>query len=202
MRRTSRILGALLCGALVLGACSVESSTGTDPGDDSHLDDGAGDLLHGPGAAMKAIDAIEQQVGASPAKVREVLVYPEFLDAEAQDPALPDHLDEYTYRDGEVGPPEAVLLSGPQAEVDAALFPTTAVDWDALPTIVKRVEKAARNAKPTPIEDARVNYVIVNRSSDTALDARVELAVYIGGPRRNGYSRVTPSGEIVELRVD
>ena len=202
MRRTPRVLGALLCGALVLGACSVESSTSSDPGSETHLDDGSGDLLRGPGAATKAIDAIAQEVGASPMKVREVLVYPEFLDAEAQDPALPDHLDEYTYRDGEVGPPEAVLLSGPQAEVDAALFPTTAVDWDDLPKIVKRVEKAARTAKPTPIEDARVNYVIANRSSDTAVDGRVELAVYIGGPRRNGYAQVTPTGEIVELRVD
>jgi hypothetical protein len=202
MQRTSRILGALLCGALVLGGCSVESSTSSDPGSETHLDDGSGDLLRGPGAATKAVDAIAKAVGASPMKVREVLVYPEFLDAEAQDPALPDHLDEYTYRDGEVGPPEAVLLSGPQAEVDAALFPTTAVDWDDLPTIVRRVEKAARTAKPTPIEDARVNYVIANRSSDPADDGRVELAVYIGGPRRNGYAQVTPTGEIVELRVD
>jgi hypothetical protein len=202
MQRTSRILGALLCGALVLGGCSVESSTRSDPGSETHLDDGSGDLLRGPGAATKAVDAIAKAVGASPMKVREVLVYPEFLDAEAQDPALPDHLDEYTYRDGEVGPPEAVLLSGPQAEVDAALFPTTAVDWDDLPTIVRRVEKAARTAKPTPIEDARVNYVIANRSSDPADDGRVELAVYIGGPRRNGYAQVTPTGEIVELRVD
>ena len=202
MRRGPRVLGALLCGALVVGACSVESSTGSDPGNQSHLDDGAGDLLRGPGAATKAIAAIEQDVGASPARVREVLVYPEFLDAEAQDPALPDHLDEYTYRDGEVGPPEAVLLSGPQEEVEAALFPTSAVDWDDLPKIVKRVEQAARTAKPTPIEDARVNYVIANRSSDSADDGRVELAVYIGGPRRNGYAQLTATGEIVELRVD
>jgi hypothetical protein len=199
--RWPRVVGSVLCGALVLGACSVETSTSSDPGDESHLDDGPGDLLRGADAATDAIAAIEQEVGASPARVRDVLVYPEFLDVEAQDPALPEHIDEYTYRDGDIEPAEAVLLTGPQEEVEASLFPTTAVDWSDLPAIVKRVERAARDAEPLRIEEARVSYVIARRSTSSEDDGRVELTAYINGPRRSGSAELTATGEILVLNV-
>jgi hypothetical protein len=201
MHRATRLLGALLGGTLVLGACSVETSTSSDPGDESHLGDGPGDLLRAPGAAADAIAAIEKDVGASPTRVREVLVYPEFLDAEAQDPAIPEHIDAYEYRDGDVGPLEAVMLSGPQEEVEASLFPTTAVRWDELPATIKRVERAARGAEPIRIEEARANYVIVHRSTSIEDDGRVEMTVYLAGPRRSGSAELTASGEIITLNV-
>jgi hypothetical protein len=206
MRHTTRLLGALVCGALVLAACSVESSSSTSPtstgsGDDSHLDDGPGDLLRTPRAAQRAIDAIDEAVGAETAKVSEILIYPEFLDADAQDPEAPDHIDEYEYRDGEVGPPEAVHLSGPQEDIDASLFPTTAVDWRDVPEWVRAVEQQARSASPTPIEEARASYLIVRRSTSPDDDGRVELAMYIDGPRRSGMAELTATGEIVSLTV-
>jgi hypothetical protein len=201
MRPISRVLGAVVCGALVLGACSVET-TSNDPGSESHLDDGPGDLLRSPDAAADALDAIAEEAGASPARVRDVLIYPEFLDAEVQNPTLPEHLDEYSYRDGVVEPPEPVLLSGTQEEIEASLFPTTAVDWSDVPRIVKQVERAARNAKPIRIEDARVGYIIVDRSSSSEDDGRVELTAYVHGPRRNGRAELSASGEIIQLTVD
>ncbi len=205
IHRRMRVVGVLLCGALVLGACSVEVDTAgesNDPGSESHLDDGPVDLLRGPRATTRALASVEEAVGASPARVRDVLVYPEFLDVEVQDPALPEHIDEYGYRDGQIEPPEAVLLTGSQEEVEASLFPTTAVDWDELPEMVRRVERAARRAKPLRIEDARVNYVIVNRSTSSEDDGRVEITAYIGGPRRSGNAELTASGEIVSLTVN
>jgi hypothetical protein len=201
MRRAPRLVGAFLIGALVLGACSVESSSSTDDPSESHIDDVSGNLLRAKGAATDAIAAIEQAVGASPARVREVDVYPEYLDLEAQDPAIPEHIDEYTYRDGEVGPRTAVMLTGPQEDVEASLFPTTSMRWDALPSIVKKVERAARTAKPIRIEEARANYVIVRRSTSPEDDGRVLLDIYLGGPRRSGYAEVTTSGDILALNV-
>jgi hypothetical protein len=202
MRLAMRALCLLLCGAFALGACSVERATSTDTGDESHLDDGAGDLLRGPRAAADGIAAIEAAVGASPARIRDVLIYPEFLDAEVQDPALPEHLDEYEYRDSDVGAGEAVLLSGSHDEIEASLFPTTAVDWSDIPRIVKRVERAARNATPIRIEDARVGYLIAGRSTSVEDDGRVEITAYINGPRRNGRAELTAIGEIIELTVE
>jgi hypothetical protein len=93
------------------------------------------------------------------------------------------------------------LLTGPQEEVEASLFPTTAVDWSDLPAIVKRVERAARDAEPLRIEEARVSYVIARRSTSSEDDGRVELTAYINGPRRSGSAELTAAGEILVLNV-
>jgi len=200
MRRRAA-LAALLAAALALGACSVET-TSSDPGSQSRLDDGPGDLLREPGAARRGVVAIEQQVGASPARVRDVVIYPEYLDTQVQDPAIPEHIDEYEFRGGQVVPPEPVHLTGPQEEVEASLFPTTSVDWREIPDMVRRAERAAKDAKPVRIEDARANYLIVNRSTSPEDDGRVELTIYLGGPRRSGRAELSATGDIVTLVVD
>ena len=93
------------------------------------------------------------------------------------------------------------MLTGPQEDIEAALFPTTVVEWDRLPRIVRKVEQAARDAEPIRIEEARANYVIVRRSTDSAADGSVRLDIYLGGPRRTGYAEVTTTGEIVAMHV-
>ena len=47
---------------------------------------------------------LARKLGASPARASEVDVYPEYLDVEAQDPNNAEHIDDYEWRDGEVGP--------------------------------------------------------------------------------------------------
>jgi hypothetical protein len=94
-----------------------------------------------------------------------------------------------------------VHLSGPQADVDASLFPTTAVRWRDVPDFVREVEARARHARPTRIEDAVASYLIVRRSTSSADDGRVEIDLYLDGPRRSGYAELTADGEIVALNV-
>ena len=118
-------------GAITLAACSV-STTGSDSQTTAH-EDRPVDLLHERGRAATAIAAIEKQVGASPAQSTDILLYPEYMDVKAQDPTIPEHIDEYEWRDGSVSGPEPVHLSGPQADTDASLFPTSAVRWRDLP---------------------------------------------------------------------
>ena len=72
-------------------------------------------------------------IGAAPARVREILIYPEFLDMEAQDPEIHEHIDDYEWRATGVSGPDPVLLTGPQEDVEASLFPTTAVRWRDIP---------------------------------------------------------------------
>lgn len=194
-------LAALLVAALALGACSVET-TSSGSGSRSGFDDAPVDLLREPGAARRAVVAIEKKVGASPARVRDVLIYPQFFEVEAQDPQIPEHLDEYEYRDGQVGAPEPVHLTGPQEEVEASLFPTTGVDWRTIPEMVRQVERAARRATPIRIEEAKADYVIVRRSTVPDDDGRVQLLIYLSGPRRSGRAELTANGEIVNLIVD
>ena len=123
------------------------------------------------------------------------------MDVKAQDPQIAEHIDEYEWRDDTVTGPEAVHLSGPQEEVDASLFPTTAVRWSQVPRFVRDVETRARHARPTRIEDARASYLIVDRSTSPDDDGRVEIRIYLDGPRRSGSAELTASGDIVSLSV-
>ena len=202
--RTTRVARAALTvvaiGVCTLAGCSVSTTT-TDSQEQSGLDSAPANLLHDRDAASRAIAAIEQQVGAAPARVRRVLIYPEYLDVEAQDPNIPEHIDEYEWRDRSVSGPDPVHLSGPQADVEAALFPTTTVQWDDIPTIVRDVEARARVARPTRIEDASANYLIVERSTSPADDGRVEMTIYLDGPRRSGNAVLTADGTLVRLTV-
>lgn len=182
-----------------VAACttSTSTSTGTDPSETQLPTD----LLHQPGAALKAIDGITEAVGADPARVGEVDIYGEYMIVEAQDPAIPEHIDSYTWRGGAVEPPTPVMLTGPQEEVEAALFSTSAVRWQDVPEFVRAAEHATETATPIRIEEARATYLFVERSTSTDLDGRVVIRIAVSGPRRSGSVEMTASGDILNVSV-
>ena len=185
--------------ALALGACTTTTTT-EQPVDPTQTTSALPvDLLHDPGLARKAIAAIEDKVGVETAQVAEIDVYGQYLIVEVQDPKIPEHLDSYTWRDGAIEPPTPVHLSGPQEDVDASLFPTTAVDLSRLAAFVKAAEEELENAEPIRIEQARASYLFIERSS--SLDGRVVIRISIEGPRRSGSVEMTSSGEILEATV-
>jgi hypothetical protein len=196
MRRTT--IAIVVLALLAFAGCTTTTTGDTTTDSTSALPE---DLLHLPGRAARAMTAIERAVGASPAQTREVDVYPEYLDVEAQDPNNAEHIDDFEWRDGEVGPSEPVQLSGPQEAVDASLFPTSAVPWKRLAAIVRDAEQAALHNRPLRIEEPRAQYVIVERSTSSADDGRVLLRIYINGPRRSGYVETTATGEIRTVNV-
>jgi len=195
MRRTSVVLVVLLLGT---AACTVESS-GTSQSSDTN--DDTIDLLHDRDAAARALRAIERRVGASPAQLTGADVYGEYVIVEAQDPGTPDHIDRYTWRDGNVEPPEPVHLSGPQEAVDASLFPSAALRWGDLAAFVRKAEQRALHAEPVRIEQAKANYVDIARSTSSDDDGRVIVRVSIEGPRRSGYVEMTTSGDVRSVEV-
>ncbi|MCJ7670611.1 MAG: hypothetical protein MUP67_01015 [Acidimicrobiia bacterium] len=197
MRRVASIAGVALL-LVGLGACTTTTTSGTTDSTSAIPND----LLHDRGRAATAIEGIEGAVGATPARVTEVDVYPEYLITEVQDPAIPDHIDRYEWRDGEVPTPEPVSLSGPQEDVEASLFPTSAVNWRQLPSMVADAERAALHNKPLRIEQPRASYVTVDRSTSPTDDGRVLIRIYISGPRRSGYVEMDASGAIRSVNVN
>ncbi len=190
---------AVVVAAVGLTACTTSVETGSttdDTSEESHL---PVDLLHSPGAARRALEAIEARIGASPAQVTDITIYPEYLIVQAQDPNILEHIDTYTWRDDEVSAPEPVHLSGPQEDVDASLYPTTAVNLGRLPDIVRDAEHELATARPVRIEEALATYLYIERS--TSLDGRVVIRLSISGPRRSGNVETTASGEILTATV-
>jgi hypothetical protein len=195
--RTTAVAGALFLVAVANAGCSVSTTSDTTQTSDER----PSDLLHDRRAATRALAAVERRVGTTPARATEVLAYPEYLDIKVQDPAVPEHIDEYEWRGGSVSGPEPVHLSGPQEEVEASLFPTSAVRWRDVPDIVREVEARAHHARPTRIEGAIGSYLIVRRSTNPDDDGRVEIDLYLEGPRRSGYAELTANGDLVTLHV-
>lgn len=195
MRRGTTALVAIL--VLLGAACTTTTTTSTDPGDFEKVDL-PDDLLHVEGAAARALADIEERVGLSPAQVTDISIYPEYMIVEAQDPDIPDHIDSYTWRDGNVERPTPVHLSGPQEDVDASLYPTTAVDLGDIWHIVRTAEEELEHAE-IRVEQARATYLYIQR--DSSLDGRVVVTISISGPRRSGTVETTSSGEILEATV-
>ena len=195
MRRRALFVSAVC--AVSLAACTTTTTTGT--GEVLDEVDIPVDLLHDAGAARRALADIEIRVGGTPAQVRDITIYPEYMIVEAQDPNMLDHIDSYTWRDDSVESPDPVHLSGPQEEVDASLYPTTAVELRELPAIVRAAEDRLENARPIRVEQARVTYLYIERN--TTLDGRVVIRISVTGPRRSGNVVATASGEILEATV-
>ncbi|MBM3671235.1 MAG: hypothetical protein FJW86_03450 [Actinobacteria bacterium] len=117
---------------------------------------------------------------------------------EAQDPEIPDHIDSYTWRDDTVDRPTPVHLSGPQEEVEASLYPTTAIDLGRIAEFVGIAEEELEDHE-IRVEKARASYLYIERS--TSLDGRVVIRISISGPRRSGNVEMTSSGEILSATV-
>ena len=150
---------------MILAACT------TTPGSTSSDESATVNLLHDRGLAARAVAAIEGAVGASPARVGEVLAYPEYLDHEAQVSKVPDHINRYEWRNGGIPPATPVQLSGPKREVEAALFPTSAVQLKRARQ-GRRRERAALHNTPLCIEAPQAQHVIIERSTSLADDGR------------------------------
>jgi len=112
---------------------------------------------------------------------------------EAQDPANDEHIDSYTFRDGEIIDTRPVRLTATAIEeLPRQLFPLTEVNWDAVPTL------AAEAVARLPIEDGQVSHLIVGRPSP---GEPVLLRFYVDGPRRSGILDATADGTVVEARL-
>ena len=193
MSRRALALGVL---ALVAVACTTSVENPSSTQDSTGV---TGNLLHDPGVLAAAMHAIERRVGAEPARITDASVYGEYVIVEAQDPDVPDHIDRYTWRDGEVTGPEPVHLSGTQEDIESALYPTSSVSWRDIPGLVRKAERHLERAVPPRIEEPEASYVVVERSS--TLDGRVTIRVSVDGPRRSGWAELTPAGEILNATV-
>src|SRR5687768_12225307 len=71
--------------------------------------------------------------------VHELTLYDKYAKLHIQDPRRKENLDEYTYRDGKVGEPTPVKLSGDytQEDLDAYCFPLDSVDFGLVPVMIQ-----------------------------------------------------------------
>jgi hypothetical protein len=101
-----------------------------------------------PGQKAPAINLFEDASDV-PVKIRkavagkvmisELTLSDKYVTLQIQDPRRKENLDEYTYRDGEMGEPIPVKISGDytQEDLDGSLFPLESVDFGLVPTMIQ-----------------------------------------------------------------
>jgi hypothetical protein len=152
--------------------------------------------LFADGGAPGVMGAFEGAISGEPTRFMQIILYPEYAFATAQDANIPDHVDEYPWRDGVVGPSSPVTLVG-DGELEANLFSAPEVDW----TFISRAVAEApglTTAGLTTVEAGTVSHIIVERSVFTP-DFAVVVRVYVTGPRGSAYVEYTPAGVMTQV---
>lgn len=155
------------------------------------LPESPGNLLTDPGAAQAAIDDITAELGA--VNVRSLDLYDHYAIFEVQDPTIPENLDTYTYRDGELEDPEPIHVTNSDLEeLPQRVFLLSEVRWDLVAGLAQTA------VTQLGIEDGIVNHLGVDRTYDT-LELRLSLSV--SGPRRSGSLEATADGTVLEAQL-
>jgi len=114
---------------------------------------------------------------------------------QVQDPAKPENVDQYNYRDGEVSAPIPVRLHLFGGKLEDSLF-----DWDQV--AIDRIPELARVAmEKIPLEGGKVRGARVGHDIvDT--DGKVYIRVDVEGTRKTGTLKADDKGNVVEADED
>jgi hypothetical protein len=152
------------------------------------LADDATTLFGGDDSAA-VVGAFEEAIGGPATRFTRLLIYPDYAFAVAQDPDIPNHVDEYHWRSGEVQAPEPE----PNADdLESRTFSSSEIDWPAVAVLVEQAPLL------TGVESGAITHVIVERSTFAA-DGALQVSVYVSGPRDNGFIQATGTGELTAI---
>ena len=152
-------------------------------------DDGDGvSQLVGTGPAA-SVAAFEAGIVGDPTNFVEIILYPDYAFATAQDPTQPERLDRYQLQDGSLSAPEP-QTNDPDAP--SKVFTIDAVQWDAIAAL------AAEAPRLASVEEGAVTHIYIQRDVFTEVHD-VVVRVYISGPRGNAFIEATPDGTILRI---
>lgn len=141
------------------------------------------------GAPAAITAALDNGIPGQPTSFTMLSLYSDYAIATAQNPTLPDHLDQYIWRTGSLG------SSTPQpsdAEAPTMAFTVDAVDWVAISNLVA---DAVRISK---VEQGEVSYLIVQRDTFTA-ELPMVVRIYVNGPRGSAYIQAAADGTVINV---
>jgi len=139
-----------------------------------------------PGAVAAAFDAA---IPGEPTMLLEMLLYPDYAFATAQNSILPDHFDEYGWRTGTVGAPSPEQND---AEAANAVFSVSEVNWAGLSALV------ADAVNVTKVEQGAVTHVSVSRDTFSP-DLAIVIRVYVTGPRSSAFIEADADGTVTQI---
>ena len=153
-------------------------------------DDGLSQLIGGGPAASAA--TFEAGILGDPTNFIEIILYPDYAFATAQDPTQPDHLDRYMLQ-------QDATLAAPEPQTndpDAAskVFTIDAIQWDAIAALVADAPRLAA------VEEGVVSHVYIDRDQFTDVHDLI-VRIYISGPRSSAFIEAAPDGTVLRVVV-
>lgn len=139
-----------------------------------------------PGALAAAFDTA---IPGEPTMFLDMLLYPDYAFATAQNSTLPDHFDEYGWRTGRIGSPSPKQND---AEAANAVFSIDQVNWAGLSSLVADAVNVAN------VEQGAVTHVSVGRNTFSP-DLAVVIRVYVSGPRSSAYIEADANGTVIAV---
>jgi len=139
-----------------------------------------------PGAVAAAFDTA---IAGEPTMFLEMLLYPDYAFATAQNSTLPDHFDRFGWRSGTVGSPSPEQND---AESATAVFSIDQVNWAGLTALV------ADAVNLTKVEQGAVTHVSVGRNTFSA-ELAIVVRVYVSGPRSSAFIEADANGTVINI---
>jgi hypothetical protein len=145
--------------------------------------------LSGP-AALSAMEAVAAEVGGDPFQAIEVVLYPEYVITQVQDPTEPTFIDRVVWRNQSVASRDPVQVPS-TTDLAALRFTLADVNWDAIDGLVEAA------LVQTEVVDGQVSHIIIQRPLPFAADVR--FRVFVVGPRTSGYLDAAADGNILAV---
>ncbi len=180
---------AAVVAALVLTQCSGDSGTdGTSSAASTVLagDDTSVDLLVTP---ERIPELLRAQFGPEPS-LRRINVSRDSISLELRDPAKPDNIDRWSWRDGAWTSSPVSVLQREIDEFDQVVFSPSTIDWSLIPDLVQRALDGV------DLEDESVDGV----SYDRLAGERPRVYIGVDGSRGSGRLIGDADGTNVEVR--
>jgi actin-like ATPase involved in cell morphogenesis len=142
--------------------------------------------------ASPALDAFAGANGGPP-RVYELTLFPDYAFASLQKPGEPEHVDDYTWRDGGVtGPEPTLIVTEEDEELQAKFFDLGEIDPAVIPTVVTQTMQQCG-------EGLELTHVIIDRDLTFDDAHRVLIRVYASNDYSDGgYMEYTLDGTFVD----
>ncbi len=186
-RALPALIAGAVAGALLASGCRKHSSTPTRERPASSAEENVPSLLTA-GPLQRGLVALHGTLG-KPIEALELLVYPDHLMLQVQNPKRPDQVLQYEYRNGKVSKGVRVELQGTGTLSDN-LYTLDDIQLDAVPELAR---EAVQKVDP---KNGRVSYMILKRNLPYDMD--VQYRVFVKSPLKDGYVDADKNGKLIE----
>jgi hypothetical protein len=124
-----------------------------------------------------------------------------YASLQSQDPAVPANVDERAWRNGQVGPPEPVRLTG-TGTLEESLFSLDEINWDAVAAALAGAPALVEQQLGRPLDGSDgVTHIIATK--DLPFSPATVVRVYVDGGDRTtgGYVELLADGSVGEVQA-